>query len=179
MAGGLSYIGGMATEHSGERPEGLDQVREILFGAFQHELERRLARAEVHLNTKVNDLQQEARRRIEMIEGHLRKETDALSARLEAELADVKNSLRTMAREQHQSGAAVEQRIAKAEESLVRVEHDLRQNILDQTESFLDELQQVRADMSQTLERELASLEFAPEEGPSRGEPRQPDEKHS
>jgi len=169
----------MATEHSGERPEGLDQVREILFGAFQHELERRLARAEVHLNTKVNDLQQEARRRIEMIEGHLRKETDALSARLEAELADVKNSLRTMAREQHQSGAAVEQRIAKAEESLVRVEHDLRQNILDQTESFLDELQQVRADMSQTLERELASLEFAPEEGPSRGEPRQPDEKHS
>jgi hypothetical protein len=170
---------GTSPERVAERQVGLEQIREILFGAIQHELEKRLARTEAHFTTRINDVQQEARRRTEVIEAHLRKETDALSARLEGELSDIKETLRTLTRDHHQTELAVAQRIAKAEEALVRVEHGLRQSILDQTKSFLDEVQQMRADVTQTLERELSSLEFEPEEEPDRGQPREVSEKHS
>src|SRR5262249_37825671 len=66
-----------------ERKDGIDQVREILVGAIQRDLERKLARTESHLNARLAEIQQEARRRTEVIEAHLRKESDALSARMD------------------------------------------------------------------------------------------------
>jgi hypothetical protein len=171
---------GTSIGHTAEQREGLEQIREILVGAVQHELERRLARTESHFTNRLNDLQQEARRRTEVIEAHLRKETEALSGRLDGELAELKEALRALARDHREAASALGQRVGKAEEALVRSQHELRQHILDQTKSFLDEVQQVRADLSDTLERELASLEFASEEEPGpRGEPREAGEKHS
>jgi len=173
-------MGTPSIEQRTEHRDGLEQIREILVGAIQHELERRLGRAETHLATRLNDLQQEARRRSEMIETHLRRETETLSKRLEGEIVDLKDALRALGRDQRETASAVEQRVAKAEEALVHAQHELRQQILDQTKSFLDEVQQVRADLAETLERELGSLELAPEEEPGpRGEPGEAVEKHS
>jgi hypothetical protein len=153
---------------SNEVRDGIDQIREILVGAIQRELERRVARAEAHLTMKANELQQEARRRTEVVETHLKKETDALSARVQADGVETKDALRALGREQREAFSAMEQRIAKLEDALGQAQHSLRQELLDQAKSFLDELHQMRAELSETLERELGSLEELGEEPPYR-----------
>src|SRR4030095_10458363 len=79
--------------------DSLGQLREILFGAIQRDLERRLGRidapptaagrAVATRTARAHDREQESRRRTEVVvEAHLRKETEALIARFERESAD-------------------------------------------------------------------------------------------
>jgi hypothetical protein len=152
---------------SGESRDGIEQVRDILVGAVQRDLERRIAKLETHVGARVTELQQEVRRRIDVIETHLRKELDALSARVEGELVEVKDGLRAMSREHRETNSAAEQRTAKLEETVSRAQHDLRSQILDQAKSFLDELHQMRQEFADTLERELGAFETESAEEPT------------
>lgn len=144
-----------------EGAEGLAQLREILVGATVRDLERRVSRAEAHMAARAHELEQEIRRRMEVIESHLRKESDALAARLERELVQTGESIRAVTREHRESITAAEQRAGKIEESLARAQRDLRDQLLQQAKAFLDELQQFRREVTETLERELGPSESA------------------
>lgn len=150
--------------NSSDMKDGIEQIREILVGAIQRDLERRLARAESHFQARAAELQQEARRRTEVVEAHLKKETDALSSRIDGDSVETKDSLRVIAREHREAVSALEQRVVKVEEALVKVQHVLRDEMLNQAKSFLDELQALRTELSQTIERELGALDLEGEE---------------
>ncbi len=145
----------------GERREGLhasgiEQIREILFGALHRELERRLARADAQVAAQSQQLEQTSRRRTEVLEAHVRRETEALTARVERELSDLTEAMRQVGREYRDAIANLEQRVAKVEESSVRAQRDLRNQLLEQAKSFLDELARQRQELLGTLQRELA-----------------------
>jgi hypothetical protein len=139
--------------------DGLAQLREILVGATVRDLERRLARAELHMSGRSNELEQESRRRMEVIETHLRKESEALTIRLERELVQINESIRAVTREHRESIAAVDQRAAKLEEAIAKAQRDVRDQLLQQAKRFLDELQQLRREVTETLERELGHVD--------------------
>jgi hypothetical protein len=138
---------------------GIDQIREILVGAIARDLERRLARAESHFAARAAEIEQEARRRMEMIETHLKKELDTLGNRVDAEAVETKEAVRTAQREHRDVVTLLEQRIAKLEDSVLKGQHILRQQMLDQAKSFLDELRSMRTELNDTLERELGMLD--------------------
>jgi hypothetical protein len=142
-----------------EVPDGLNQLREILIGAALRDLERRVARAEAHMAARAHELEQESRRRMEVIESHMRKESDALTARLERELVQTNEAIRAVTREHRESITAADQRAFKLEESLVRAQRELREQLLQQAKGFLDEIQQFRREVTETLERELGPAE--------------------
>jgi len=148
-------------------PVGLDQIREILFGALFRELERKLVRADVHLGTRSVEIEQEARRRTEVLETHLRTEIGALAARVEHAFVDAADALRNVTRENRDAIGALEKRIAKAEEAGAGAQRDLRNQMLEQAKSFLDELQHLRKEMLATLQEELGvpESELAEERG--------------
>lgn len=120
-----------------ETKEGLGQIREIVVGPLEREVDRRLGRLEALFTARGIELPQEARRRMEVIEAHMRKETDALSA----------------------TATTLEHRVTKLEELVVKQLHDVRQELLDQAKLFLDELQGLRTELTHAMERELGSLE--------------------
>jgi hypothetical protein len=156
-----------------EEPGGsLVQLREILFGAAQRELERRLARIDAHLAARSQDLDQESRRRVEVLEAHVRKDTEMLTARLERELSERGDAVRAMGREHRESMSALEQRVARLEETLVHAQRDLRNQMLEQAKSFLDEIRRLRLELNETLEQELGLAEGAEEGGVGREEER-------
>jgi hypothetical protein len=161
-----------------ESKDGLEQVREIVVGAIQRELERRVARVESHLVARANDLQLETRRRTEMIEKHLEREVAALATRTESESIETREAQRSAGRELRETSTALEQRVAKLEEALVKTQHALRQEILAQGKVFLDELQNLRRELTDTLERELGSFPSEDEVADTSGreEPRESDE---
>lgn len=111
------------------------------------------------MTARMHEIEQESRRRVEVIESHLRKESDALTARLERELVQTSEAIRAVTREQRESITAADQRASKLEESLVRAQRDLRDQLLQQAKKFLDELQYLRREVTETLERELGPIE--------------------
>jgi hypothetical protein len=141
------------------RLSGVEQIREILFGSIQRELERRLALVETHLAARANELQQESRRRTELLEAHLSKEIDVLGARVGQDAADASDAMRRTTRDCQQAIDTLEQRIAKVEGSVTQAERELRHALLEQSKLFLDELQRLRAELLATLQQELGLAE--------------------
>jgi hypothetical protein len=149
------------------RTGGLEQIREILFGAIYRDVERRLALADAHLAARAHELEQETRRRTEVLETHLRKETEALTARLERQLVETGDALRSMTREYRDAFSQLEQRLAKIEEASAQGQRELRHQLLEQAKSFLDEMHGQRRELLATMHQELglAEGEFAEEHG--------------
>lgn len=164
---------------STEMRDGIEQIREVLFGSTQREIERRLARVESHFAARLGEMQQESRKRTEVIEAHMRKELGALAERTQSEIVELRDALRGFTRERRDASSNLEQRIAKAEESLSNAVHELRQQILDQAKAFLDELQRQRADLTETMERELGSFELEPPQEAAPREPRETEQRAS
>jgi hypothetical protein len=61
---------------------GIERVREILFGEILAELEHRLAKLESYITSRSTDIQHDARQRADVLEAHLKKEVDAMEARI-------------------------------------------------------------------------------------------------
>jgi hypothetical protein len=138
--------------------DGLDQIREILFGLTQRELERKIARQDAQLTARAQELQIDSRRRTEVVEVGMRREVEELNHRLEQSQSEAGNTIRGVTTESREALSRLEQRLAKLEESIVRTQRELRQQLLEHEKSFLDELQRVRQDFASTLERELSLL---------------------
>lgn len=141
----------------------LEQVRDILCGAQLRELARRLSHTDAQLAVQAEELRSEARRRLDVLEAHLRKEIDALSATLEAQRAASACTLGNVARESREAIASFEQRIQRLEDLVTRTHRELRQQLLEQSKSFLDETRRTRDELSATLERELAAWADSPD----------------
>ena len=92
---------------------GLEHIREILFGAVQREFERRLVRSDAHLTARLHELEQETRRRMDVLESHLRKELEALAGRVTREAGDVGEAFRKMSKEHREAMAAPSRRARK------------------------------------------------------------------
>jgi hypothetical protein len=164
----------MRHEAGGELPTrgGLDQLREILFGAVRRDLERRLGRADSRLTVRSSELQRELRRRTDVLEAHIHRELQEIAAHLEREVIDAQDATRILGREHRDITSALQQRVTKLEEALTREHKELREELLGQAKSFLDELLALRRDFAQTLERELGISEGAltEEQGGAAGE---------
>lgn len=133
----------------------LEQLREILFGAAQREMDRRLRRIDTHLGAKTHDIEAEVKRRTDLLDAHFRRELDALTARFDAEANESREAIRAMVREQRERLTALEQRLARMEENQTRAHRELRDRILEQAKASLDEVSRVRDELVAMLDREL------------------------
>ncbi|MCX4242855.1 hypothetical protein [Paraliomyxa miuraensis] len=138
---------------------GLDQIREILFGPMYRELERGLLRLDAHLAARARDLEEESRRRTEVLELHLKNETAAISSRLDRELGELGDAVRRIGREHREAIADVEHKLARLEESGARNDRELRHQLLEHAKSFLDETQRLRKELFAMLQQELGLVE--------------------
>ncbi len=149
--------------------EGLQRVREILFGEILVELERRLGKLENYIQTRSNDVQHDARQRMNVLEGHLKKEVEAVAARATREASESAGELRAVRHEQHDAIVALEQRIVHCEEhveaQLARIERDGREQLLANAKSFFEELAQLRSEFRQAAARAEDEEESRREEG--------------
>jgi hypothetical protein len=137
------------------RPGGIEQVRELLFGAIYRDLELHMNRTDTQVATRIHDLEQEFRKRMDVIETHLKKETESVAARMDRQLAELNDAVRSLGRDQRELAAQTERHIAKSEEATAAAQQELRHRLLEQAKSFLDELQTLRKDMLATFHQEL------------------------
>ncbi len=149
--------------------EGLERIREILLGDVLAEIERRISRIDQLITSRTTELQHDARRRTDVLDVHVRKELDALSNLVATDSREVNDAIRTVARQHREANAVLEQRLGQLEDrfegTLARIERDSRQQLLDQSNWFLNEIERVRQDLRSTLIRELGIDRVITEEG--------------
>jgi hypothetical protein len=133
----------------------LEQVREILFGPQQRELTRRLARVDIHSAAQAEELRHETARRLEVLEAYVRRELEGLVATTEAQRTVQFEGIEKTTRETRDTIRALEQRVAKLEEGAVRTQRELREQILAQAKSFLEEVHRARQELAAIMERQI------------------------
>jgi hypothetical protein len=179
-ASGRAESEGLSGPVQAGNADNLDQVREILFGSQHRELARRLARMDAHSAAQVEELRGESRRRLEALEQHVNKGVEALAAAMEATQAAQRDTLASHGREAREAVELLEQRVKRLEEISARSQRELRQLILDQAKSFIDETRRVRDEIGALLDRELGHVAAEPTagepapEGEGRREPWEP-----
>jgi len=142
--------------------ESIDDVREILFGEARRELERRVSRLQSRLTAHCEDLAKIEQQRTTTLEAHVAGELAVLRGRIDTDAAEAREAVRALVRDQREAMQRVEERVAKIEEAVLGSQRELRQQMLEQSRSFFDELARVRRELSFALEDELGP--------PARGE---------
>lgn len=144
---------------SADGAAGLDRIREILVGDILVELERRLARLDSYIANRSNELAQVVRHRTGVLEAHVRKELEALAGKEAHDSAELTESIRSARHDQRDVMEKMEQRIARLEDrlegSIARVEREMREQLLAQANSYLEELERVRVELRAVFAREL------------------------
>jgi DNA anti-recombination protein RmuC len=136
----------------------IDKVRDILFGGQMRDYERRFARLEERLLQETSELRDEVRRRLTALEQFIKQEAESLDDRIRAEQDARLDATRDLAEDTRDSIKAFEKRTGQIDDTISRVQRDLRQQILDLQQSTTDELRQRIDDVVSRLNRASADL---------------------
>ena len=160
--GGMDDAAQSAPEHaeSADPAESgnIDKIREIIFGGHMRDYDKRFMRLEARLIKESADLREETKRRFEVLETFIKREFEALAERLQVEQRHREESVQGLSRALTETGQALEGKLLQFDEGAARGQRDLRQQILDQSRSLSEEIHQKHAEMSTTVEREVANL---------------------
>src|SRR6185437_7230978 len=119
---------------------------------------------------QAEELRSEVRRRLDVLEAHTRKELEALTASMAAQEASGREALSHATRASRESMGTLDQRVSKLEDLVERVQRELREQLLSQAKSFIDEVQRTRVELAGLLERELSAAWGEGSEPAERGE---------
>ncbi|MEP6913141.1 MAG: hypothetical protein ABI923_10325 [bacterium] len=136
----------------------VDKIREILFGGQMRDYDKRFNRLEERLLKESAELREESKRRVEALETFVNKELAALVNRLQAEQQTREGSVQTMSRELNEAIKSLDARLTQFYNQSTETQHDLRQQLLEQSKNLNEEIRRKHDDVSATLERELAEL---------------------
>lgn len=136
----------------------VDKIREILFGGQMRDYDKRFSRLEERLVKESADQRAETKRLFESLETFVQNEIEALTERLQAEQHSRETAVQSVSGELRETGKALEAKLQQADERTSRTERDLRQQILDQSKSLIDEMARKHEDLSATFAREVAEL---------------------
>lgn len=141
-------------------PEGgnIDKIRDILFGANMREYEARFARLEETLLKEAAELRESTRRRFESLETYVKKEIESLQTRIKIEREERSDAASLHAREMKEIADTLAKKIRDLDDHGAEVASSLRQEILNQAKSLMDELQARQEETSALLEKRFQTL---------------------
>lgn len=137
----------------------LDQVRNILFGNQQRELEKRIHALEERWNREHEETREDARRRIESLETYVKGEVNSLMDKIKAEARDRKETFKEVTRDLRDLQKSLEKRLSSLDNSTDKSSRELREQLLEQSNSLRDEIRQVNAKISEAIDREVSALD--------------------
>jgi hypothetical protein len=136
----------------------IDKIRDILFGANMRDYEARFARLEEALMKEAAELRESTRRRFETLENYVKKEVDALQARLKTEREERSDAASQQSRELKEASESLSRKIRDLDDHGASVASDLRQEILNHSRNLMDEMRARHEEISSLLERRFHEL---------------------
>jgi DNA repair exonuclease SbcCD ATPase subunit len=143
---------------TGEAPENLDKVRDILFGGQMRVVDKRLAALEERFKREVAGLRKEHEKRLSGIEGYMKKELESLTEKLKVERSKRVDDLKALSSELKDGSKDLENRLAKLGDTTSKADADVRSAILEQAKSVTEQLTHASDALSDELQRAVNEL---------------------
>lgn len=138
--------------------ESLDKVRDILFGSQAREYEKRFARLEERLIKEASDLREDLKKRFDTLEVYIKREVESLTDRLKAEHDERAESAQELSNVIRATSQSFDKKTSQIDHLLTTSQRELRDQLLDQSKTLSDEIQQKHEQMASHLERATAEL---------------------
>lgn len=136
----------------------LDKVRDILFGNQIRDVDKRFARLEERLVKEFANVRDETRKRLDSLEIYIKKEVESLTERLKNEQIERDDGVKLLAQEQKNITLSLEKKLGQFDEQTANSQRELREQILNQSNSLQDEIQKKYEEILKLLERESQEL---------------------
>jgi len=147
------------TENVNSEAGNVDKIREILFGGQMRAYDKRFTRLEERLAKESSDLREENKNLFKALEAFVKSEFEALTNRLQSEQRARDESVQGVSRELHETAKTLESKLQQFDAQTTQTHRDLRQQLLDQSQTLSDEIRRKHDELSALLERELAALD--------------------
>lgn len=138
--------------------DNLDKVRDILFGSQARNFERHIERLEGRISKEATQLREEMRDRLSGLERYLKDELSGMQERLKAEERRRGSEDDSIIKELQTLARTFDRRAEDLDERMTRGERDLRDQLLQTSKRFGDDLQSRIQEILQMVEREAREL---------------------
>jgi seryl-tRNA synthetase len=149
---------GAPSDVAAERPESLDQVRDILFGGQMRMVDTRLRGLEERISLEHTALRNDLSRKIAELEDASKKEFAAQAERLSNERAKRADDLSALSTELKEALKSLERRHLQFEEATSDADAEVRDQIMKHSVAFSAELTRTADRLTSQLERAAAAL---------------------
>lgn len=136
----------------------VDKIRDILFGTQMRDYETRFARLEETLLKETADLRENSRRRFEQLETFVKKELEAMEARIKMERQERTENASQHSREMKEQHEALHKRLRDLDDRGAHVERDLRDQLLQHAKNLTEAMRAHHEDLSGHIEKRFQEL---------------------
>ncbi len=136
----------------------IDKVRDILFGGQMRDYDRRFSRFEERFAQEIAELKEDMRKRLAALEQFVKLETAALGERIKAEHDERTGAAKDLAREMRESAKASEKKIGQIDDSIEKLQRELRKQILELHKRLTDDMHGKIDDVTARLNQESGDL---------------------
>lgn len=136
----------------------LEKVRDILFGSQMQALDRRFQKLEERIVKETSLLRDETKKRLDDLDGYVKREVDSLVDRIRAEQNDRASADKDLGQQLRETSSTIEARISALDEQTSKADRELRQALLDQSKTLGEEIRMKAEELSAALDRESEHL---------------------
>ena len=144
-------------EHASETGS-VDKIRDIIFGNQMRDYNKRFALLEERILLEIKDLRDETKNRLDTMESYIQKEIDSLSNRLNTEQKLRTESFEKVTNEFKVEAKTISESIERLEDQQGQDSRDLRQQLLEQSKNFSNEISKKHEESSAALDRSVQQL---------------------
>ena len=117
----------------------IDNVREILFGAQAQQYEQRFNRLEEILKKELANIRDETKKSLNSLESFVKKEFESLADELHAEKRERDENIDNISESLKSVSKNLEKKIAALDDKNIRVQRDVQEQILKQSNDLMDD----------------------------------------
>ncbi|NWF58376.1 MAG: hypothetical protein HXY43_03425 [Fischerella sp.] len=136
----------------------LEKVRDILFGGQMRELEKKFTRIEERLVKECTNLRDETKKRLDYLENYIKNEVEALTEQIKSEQSKRDEAVKALSEDQKNINISLEKKLTQIDEQTSIKGRELREQILNQSQSLQDDIRQKYEEILALLQREAQEL---------------------
>ena len=136
----------------------VDKIRDILFGSQMRDYESRFSRLEETLVKETMEIRETNRRRFDQLESFMKKEFEAIQARMKSERDERADGSAQHAKDLKELSENLNRRLRDLDDRSSSVERDLRAQLFQQSRDLTEEMRAGQEDLTAVVEKRHQEL---------------------
>lgn len=136
----------------------VDQIRDILFGSQMKDYEKKFSNLEERILLEVSRLKDDSNTRFDSLESYINKEIEVITKHIKSEKEQRNDSIKSLASDLKSTAKSIENNLGKFESSTEKEIRELRQALLEQSKTLLNEIANKHDEGMAVFDRTVSEL---------------------